>query len=259
MARPRLDKRLGQHHLTRAGVLAPLLTFLRPQAARVVEIGPGGGILTAELLRLGASRVWALEVDPAWGLALRRRGAEPRLQPVVVDGLAFPFPRLPAPTLVCGNLPYNVATALVAAVLPCHAAVPRAAFLLQKEVAERLAAAPGSRAYGSLSVLATAYAEVRILGRVRPGAFRPPPKVESAFVGFTLRPPPLPEPLMPELLALVRQGFAHKRKTLRNALGAALGRQRAEDLLAAAGVAQRARAEELGLGEWLRLFAASRP
>ena len=255
---PPLKKRLGQHHLVNPGVCRPLLDFLAPlPGARVLEVGPGGGLLTAELLRAGAA-VWGVEVDPEWACELRRalarRGvATAPLQPVVMDALLLPWERLPAPTLVAGNLPYNVGTSILAAVLPHHRRIPRAGFLLQKEVAERLTARPGTRAYGSLTVFTAVYADAQILGRVRPGAFRPPPKVDSAFVGLTLRPPPLPEDALPPFFGLVREAFGQKRKVLRNALGGR-GRERVEAAIAAVGLPPLARAEELPLATWLELW-----
>jgi 16S rRNA (adenine1518-N6/adenine1519-N6)-dimethyltransferase len=254
-----LQKRLGQHHLVQPGVCRPLVDFLAPAGERVVEIGPGGGVLTGELLAAGA-RVIGLELDPAWAFELGRRMAAARgLRLVVADALEVPWERLPAPTLVAGNLPYNVGTAILERLLPHHAVVPRAAFLLQKEVAERLVARPGDAAYGALSVLVQARAEARLLGRVRPGSFRPPPKVESAFVGLLLEAPPLPEAEMPAFTALVRLAFGQRRKTLRNSLAgskglAGWGLGGAEAVLAAAGISPRARAEELGLEDFLRLY-----
>jgi 16S rRNA (adenine1518-N6/adenine1519-N6)-dimethyltransferase len=254
---PPLKKALGQHHLIDGALARPLLAFLAPAGQRVLEIGPGGGVLTAELLASGA-RVLGWELDPDWAAALRRRLPDPRLALVVGDALEIAWDRLPAPTLVAGNLPYNVATAILESLLPHHTRVPRAAVLVQKEVADRLTAGPGDPAYGSLSVLAAAYARAKVLGRVKPGSFRPPPKVDSAFVGFELRPPPLPEPEMPGFVALVRQAFAKRRKTLRNSLGAGWGRERAEAVLAAVGLPEKARAEELGLETFLEIDRAHR-
>jgi len=264
MRPPRLDKALGQHHLVSGSLCRPLIEFLRPGGERVVEVGPGGGVLTAELLAAGA-RVLAWEVDLAWAAELRRRwlgwgdtstadrrsGGPPAI--VVEDALDLPWGRLPAPTLAAGNLPYNIATALLGALLPHHERVPRAAFLVQREVADRLLAAPGDPAYGSFSVLVAAYARAVPLGRVRRGSFRPPPKVEGAYVGFELRPPPLPEGEMPAFLATVRLAFGQRRKTLRNALAAGWGRERAAAALAALGLPEDARAERLGLAELLAL------
>jgi 16S rRNA (adenine1518-N6/adenine1519-N6)-dimethyltransferase len=253
--KPPLKKALGQHHLVDGALCRPLIQFLAPAGMRVLEVGPGGGVLTAELLASGA-RVVGWELDPAWAAELRRRVSDPRLTLVVGDALEIAWGRLPAPTLVAGNLPYSVATAIIEDLLPHHARIPRAAFLVQKEVADRIVAAPGSDPYGSFSVLVAAYARPRLLGRVKPGSFRPPPKVESAFVGLELQPPPLPESEMPDFIALVRLAFAQRRKTLRNSLAAGWGRERAEAVLGEAGIPARARAEELGLEEFLKMHRA---
>jgi 16S rRNA (adenine1518-N6/adenine1519-N6)-dimethyltransferase len=254
---PRLKKALGQHHLVDGALCRPLVQFLAPAGERVLEIGPGGGVLTAELLAAGA-RVLGWELDPAWAAVLRRRLPDPRLALVVGDALEIAWDRLPAPTLVTGNLPYNVSTAILEDLLPHHARIPRAAFLVQKEVADRIVAAPGTAAYGSFSVIVAAWARPRILGRVRPGSFRPPPKVDSAFVGLELTSPPLPREEMADFIAFVRLAFAQRRKTLRNALAAGWGRERAEAVLAAAGIAERARAEELGVGELVGIYTQKR-
>jgi len=252
---PSLKKSLGQHHLVDSALCRPLVEFLRPEGARVLEIGPGGGVLTAALLAAGA-RVLAWEVDPDWAAVLRHRLPGSPLQLVVGDALELPWSRLPAPTLVAGNLPYNVATALIERLFPHHERVPRAGFLVQKEVADRLVARPGDPAYGSLSVLTAAYAEARLLGRVKRGSFRPPPKVEGAFVGFVLHPPPLPAAAMPGFVGMVRLAFNQRRKTLRNALAAGWGREKAEAVLGRAEVGEKVRAEEVGLEGFLGIYEA---
>ena len=266
MDAPRLKKSLGQHHLVDPRICGPLVAFLRPAGERVLEIGPGGGVLTRELARWGA-RVWAWELDPEWAFALHRElaggpgGAPtgsrvpgvPAPALVVGDALEIPWERLPPPTLVAGNLPYNVSTPLIARLLRYPERIPRAAFLVQKEVAERLVAGPGEAAYGALSVLVQARAEARILGRVKAGSFRPPPKVDGAFVGLTSRRPPLAPAGMAALEATVHLAFSQRRKTLRNSLGAGWGREPAEGALVAAGIAPGARAEELSLADFLRL------
>jgi len=253
MGNPRLKKGLGQHHLVDGSLCRPLVDFLEPAGKRVLEVGPGGGVLTSRLLEAGAE-VIGLELDLEWAGALHRRIPDPRLRLVVGDALDLSWGRLPAPTLVAGNLPYNVATAILERLLPHHARIPRVAVLVQKEVAERLVAGAGDEAYGQLSVQVAAYAHAQILGRVRPGSFRPPPKVESAFVGFTLHPPPLPAAEMPAFTALVRLAFAQRRKTLKNALGAGWGKERAAEVLAASGIPERTRAEELGIEDFLRMY-----
>lgn len=252
---PSLKKRLGQHHLIRPEACAPVLAFLRPEGERVLEIGPGGGVLTGELLAAGA-RVDALEIDLEWGLGLARPSGDDRLRVVVADATRVDLGRWPAGTLAAGNLPYNVATVLIRRLVRHPEVFPRAAFLVQREVAQRLVAAPGSGDYGALTVLVGARARTRWLGRVRPGAFRPPPRVEGAFVGLELRPPPLPESEMGRLTETVHAAFATRRKTVRNALAARWGRERAESALEAAGLEAGRRAEDLDLADFLALTAA---
>ena len=253
MRKPPLRKALGQHHLVDGALCRPLIHFLAPEGERVLEIGPGGGVLTAGLLAAGA-RVTGWELDPDWAAFLRHRHPDSSLALVVGDALQIAWARLPAPTLVTGNLPYNVSTAILEDLLPHHARVPRAAFLVQKEVADRIVAAPGTEAYGSFSLIVAAYAQPKILGKVRPGSFRPPPKVDSAFVGLELHPPPLPEAEMPAFIAFIRLAFSQRRKTLRNSLSSGWGREKSERVLAVAGIPEKARAEELGLGEFLGIY-----
>ncbi|MEM9556364.1 MAG: 16S rRNA (adenine(1518)-N(6)/adenine(1519)-N(6))-dimethyltransferase RsmA [Acidobacteriota bacterium] len=256
-SRPRLKKRFGQHHLTRPELCRPLLRFLEPEDATVIEVGPGGGVLTGALRATGA-RVWALEVDVDWiGHLASRARRDDDLALVGLDALDFPWHRLRAPVRVTGNLPFNVGTPIIDAVLSRSVQhpelVPRSAFMVQKEVAERLVAKPGERAYGGLSVTVAARARARLLGTVAPGAFRPPPKVAAAFVGFVPRPPALDLARLPCLFAVVRAAFASRRKTLRNTLGSAYGRGPADAALAAAGIDPGRRAETVALDEFIHL------
>lgn len=243
---PVYRKSLGQHHLRSSDLAAPLVSFLRADAALVVEIGPGDGALTAALLAAGA-RVWAWELDAAWAFrsAARLSGA---LRMVVGDALELPFARLPDDVLVAGNLPYNVATPLIDRVLDAPQ-VARSGFLVQWEVGERLAARPGEEAYGAFSVLVQARARVAILGRVPRSGFRPRPKVDGAFVGLTPRPDAPRGAPAAALRATVFEAFATRRKTLRNNLGRAWGRRRAASALAAVGLDGDRRAETLSVEE----------
>jgi len=258
--RPPLRRSHGQHHLRDGAICRPLVDFLRlAEGDGVLEIGAGGGVLTGELLRRGA-RVVAVEIDPAWAFALAARGGEgerrDRRSIVVADALELDWRRLPAGWRVAGNLPYNVGTAIVERLLAAAPAGLRAAFLLQREVVERMTARPGDDPYGALSLLVAARARAERLGVVRPGAFVPPPKVDSAFVGLETVAAPLPPAAMAELERLIRVAFSQRRKSLRNAVAAGYGRAAAERALAAAGIAPARRAEELGLAEFLALREA---
>ncbi|MEM7585977.1 MAG: 16S rRNA (adenine(1518)-N(6)/adenine(1519)-N(6))-dimethyltransferase RsmA [Acidobacteriota bacterium] len=262
LKKPSLKKQWGQHHLRDAALCRPLLEYLRPAGQRVVEIGPGGGVLTSALVEAGA-RVIACEVDLEWAFELRRRHLQAAASGAVFSVLAadaqqLQWSRLPAPTLVTGNLPFNVATRLIESLLPHASQVPCAAFMVQKEVADRLVAGPGDPAYGSLSVLVAAQAQPQYLGTVRPGSFNPPPKVAAAFVGLSLQAAPVAATDWPQFAWLVRQAFSLRRKTLRNALRAGLGKRRVSDLLAAVGWGERCRAQELSLARFIELFEAYR-
>jgi 16S rRNA (adenine1518-N6/adenine1519-N6)-dimethyltransferase len=260
MESPRLKKKLGQHHLRQGDLCRPLVEFLLPADARVVEIGPGGGVLTRELLAAGAAAVVAWEYDLDWAFALRSRSEEDRLSLVVADALDLAWDRCPAPTLVAGNLPYGIGTALIERLLARAGpeSIPRAAFLVQLEVAERLLAVPGSPAYGSLSVLTAARSESRLLARVSKGSFRPPPKVDGAFVGLTLKAPPVPREEMADLAATIRLAFAYRRKTLHNSLAADWGPVLATAVCEEVGLGHNTRAQELALADFVRLYQAYR-
>ncbi len=254
MSRIALKKTLGQHHLRDASRCRRLLEFLEPDGSVVVEIGPGGGVLTAALLDRGA-RVWAWELDSEWAFELRRRLEGRALATVVADALELPFESLPARCLVTGNLPFNVATPLVERLLARATGVPRAGFLVQSEVADRLLATPGESAYGSLSVIVAACARVVRLGNVPRAGFRPPPRVDATFVGFELTEPPMPRSELPDFIRTVRAAFALRRKTLRNSLASAWGRERAERALEALGLKPLTRAEALPLDVFVALHA----
>jgi 16S rRNA (adenine1518-N6/adenine1519-N6)-dimethyltransferase len=272
--RPTSGKRraLGQHFLRDDDVARRIVDLVSPTGPDlVVEIGPGQGALTGRLAG-AAGRVLAIEVDPSLAAALAARfAATPTVEVQLADALRFDYrglaARRPSPdgrVLVVGNLPYSVGTAILLALIEAAPAIVSAApmemaLMLQREVAERVAAAPGSRDYGSLSVLAQMACEVRLAMLVPPGAFRPPPKVESAVIHLRARPHPA------EAVAdrrrfeeVVRAAFSQRRKTLANALSAGLrlSGDTVRHALAAAGIDPARRAETLSLAEFARLAAA---
>ncbi|HVS63305.1 MAG TPA: 16S rRNA (adenine(1518)-N(6)/adenine(1519)-N(6))-dimethyltransferase RsmA [Thermoanaerobaculia bacterium] len=262
--RPRLRKALGQHHLTSPELCRPAVEYLglgRDEGwrGRILEIGPGGGVLTGALLDAGWE-VLAVELDLAWVVELRRRlGARARtlagsrLRVVAGDALDLRFRGLGEDWAVAGNLPYAISTAVVERVLDDAPAGTRCAFLVQKEVADRLLATPGSRTYGSLSVLVSLRTRGRRLARVRPGSFHPPPKVESAFIGLEVQDSQLEREVWMGLKQTVRAAFAQRRKTLANGLTAAFGAQRARAALESCGIEASLRAEALRPADFLGL------
>lgn len=211
-------------------------------------------MLTRLLLERGASRVIACELDLLWTLELRRRIADPRLVLVTGDGCDLRYERAPATTRIAGNLPYNVATRIVLAVLERAPVGTRAAFLVQREVADRLTAAPGASDYGSLSVLVAARATALRLSVVLPGSFVPSPAVTSAFVGFERAATPVKEAEWPAFCGFVRTAFSQRRKTLLNNFRQSVGRLTAQTALAALDLPRNVRAEGLGLSEFVALF-----
>jgi 16S rRNA (adenine1518-N6/adenine1519-N6)-dimethyltransferase len=249
---------LGQHFLRDAGVARAIVDLVAPTAADlVVEIGPGEGALTAELARR-AGRVVALEVDPA--LVARLLARFPHVEVLQHDARTWDYGALVRPAggrvLVVGNLPYSVGKPILTALVAARTAIDEMALMLQREVAERVAAPPGSRIYGSLSVLTQLYCDVRLALRVPPGAFRPAPQVESAVIHLRV----LPEPRVPvtderRFHAIVRAAFAQRRKTLANAVAGGLGVpvEQVREAAERAGVDPGRRAETLTIPEFFRL------
>lgn len=220
MTRPR--KRFGQHFLHDPKVIARIVQAIAPRAGeRIVEIGPGRGALTGALLEQ-VERLEAIEIDRDLVHALGQRFDPARLEIVTADVLEVDFTALRGegpPLRLVGNLPYNISTPLLFHLLTHAAAISDIHVMLQKEVVERMAAGPGSKIYGRLTVMLAPWVNVEPLFGVGAGAFRPAPKVESAVVRLT----PLREPRFdigaPERFErVVRAAFAQRRKTLRNAL-----------------------------------------
>ena len=262
---------LGQHFLRDAAIARAIVDLVAPTPKdRVVEIGPGEGALTVELARR-AGHVTALEVDKELAARLRARGIE-RLEVLDADARTWDYASLRpmggvggesltppisnGRVLVVGNLPYSVGKPILEALVTARTAIDEMALMLQREVAERLAAPPGSKIYGSLSVLTQLYCDVRLALRVGPGAFKPPPKVDSAVAHLRVRATPrVPLPDERRFHVVVRAAFGQRRKMLANALAAGLSLplDEARERAASAGIDPRRRAETLSIEEFAAL------
>ena len=212
-----MPRRLGQHFLVRHSILERIAAAAcAGHSATVVEIGPGKGALTAHLLPR-ADRIIAVEVDPVLVQYLRAKFRdEPKVQIVESDILKVDLGQW-GPAAIAGNLPYYITSPIIEKVVSMGPMWSRAVFLVQKEVAERLTAAPGSRDYGFLSVQTQFFSNAEMLFTVPPSAFHPPPKVDSAVVRLT----PRSDPAFPDPRAFLRfagRCFHQKRKTVRNNL-----------------------------------------
>jgi 16S rRNA (adenine1518-N6/adenine1519-N6)-dimethyltransferase len=272
-------RRLGQNFLVNTGAADTIIAAFRPRPDDLVlEIGPGRGVLTRRLAGRVA-RLVAIEIDPDLVEPLREElRVSPSVEIVQADVLDLDLAALlrhaGATTArrarVIANLPYSIATAVILRLLDERPLLTDLLVLVQREVAERIASPPGRKSYGGLSVLCQARARVETLLRLRPGSFRPIPKVESELVRLTLQhaveetsvtggAAPL------TLEALLRTAFSQRRKTLLNNLarlqgpgGGPLGPAAAADLIRAAGFEPRARPEEIPVGGFLALLRALR-
>ncbi|NNE75286.1 MAG: 16S rRNA (adenine(1518)-N(6)/adenine(1519)-N(6))-dimethyltransferase RsmA [Acidimicrobiales bacterium] len=217
----------------------------------VVEIGAGLGSLTLALLETGC-RVTAIEIDGALVTVLRRLVEPLGVHVVHADAMSLEWDEIVAPdesATVVANLPYNVATPLLADLLDDVPQLTRFLVMVQREVGERLAARPGDAAYGLPSLKVSYWAHAEVVGKVPATVFVPQPKVESALVSITRRPEPAVDADPDVLFRLARAGFGQRRKMLRRALAG----ERTAEQIAAAGVRPEARAEELTLEEWAAL------
>lgn len=242
-----MGRKLGQHFLYQRPILDRIATAAAGERCPfAIEIGPGPGALT-ESLRARCDRLTLVELDPLLASALRARYAEDAGVTVVERDVLQTDLTQWGRAVVCGNLPYYITSPIVEKTLALGAALVRAVFLVQKEVADRLAAGPGLRDYGYLSAIVQAQCKVERLFVVKPSAFKPPPKVDSAVVRLT----PLAETVDSDLSAFRRFAsicFRQKRKNLRNNLSAAVGK----DVLDALPEA-RLRAEQLSVADLSRL------
>ena len=252
---PRARKRFGQHFLTDRHYLGRIVAAIDPRPAdAMVEIGPGTGLLTEELApRLGQLHV--VEIDRDLAAGLRVRFPADRVVVHEGDALEFDFATLPTPLRVVGNLPYNVSSPILFRMAALADRLADCVFLLQKEVVERMVAAPDTPDYGRLSVMLQYRFLMAKAFDVPPGAFTPPPKVDSAVVRIRPLGPDRPRARDARLFeAVVAAAFSQRRKTLRNA---ARG-QVPEAAYASAGIDAGRRGETLSVAEFIALADAAR-
>ena len=266
---PYPSKRLGQHFLRDQRTIQRIIDALAPEANEtIIEIGPGTGALTSELVK-HAGRVVAVEFDNKLAPLLSERFTDfPNFKLVMADALTTDFCAeiLPARSArLVANLPYNISTAILQRLISQRECLSEMVLMLQREVVERVLAPAGTTDRGFISVLVEAYCETEKLFDVAPGAFRPPPKVWSSVMRLKFRPRIGTDLKDADLLwATVSAGFAQKRKTILNNLRAASGRlheviQRnggASIVLCKANVELQRRAETLTLEEWSRIVGA---
>jgi 16S rRNA (adenine1518-N6/adenine1519-N6)-dimethyltransferase len=243
-------QKLGQHFLVKGKTLDRIAQAACGSRTPVaIEIGPGRGALTERLLA-HADRVAAIEFDPALAAHLRERWqSEPRLEIVEANALEADWAQWGAGVLV-GNLPYYIATPIISRYVRSPRPLTHAVFLIQKEVAERITAQPGGREFGYLSVECQFFAQTEYLFAVPPGAFRPPPKVDSAVIRLTPR-TDLPIEHPEDFLEFVSICFRQKRKTLRNNLAGSYSPEQYESRPEIS-----RRAEQLTVSEFVDLYRA---
>lgn len=253
MPEHRARKRFGQNFLHDPSIIQQIITVIAPKPGQhLVEIGPGQGALTGELLASGC-QLDAIELDRDLVPLLLQRFADNACFSLQQgDALQFDFHSLGTsskPLRVVGNLPYNISTPLLFHLLAQRQVIADMHFMLQKEVVDRLAAQPGQKNYGRLSVMAQYYCRVESLLDVPPGAFQPAPKVQSAVVRLVPF-AELPHPTDSDTLQLVvRSAFSQRRKTLRNNLKNVLD----SEVLTTLDIDPGARAETLSLAEFVRI------
>ena len=258
----RPSRALGQNFLADPNTARRIARLAQVQSGdRVLEIGPGIGSLTVALLEAGAV-VTALELDEHVIPALEETVGTDAVRIVRGDALRVDVAELLSadgarddgrPWCMVSNLPYNVATPIVMRLLESVPEIGSLLVMVQREVGERMAAGPGTKAYGAVSVKIAYYGHARVVGTVSPSVFIPAPKVDSALVRIVRHAePPVAVPSEDRLFALVRAGFGQRRKMLRGALRAELGDD-VEHFLESANIDGRVRAETLTLEQWAAL------
>lgn len=252
-------KSFGQNFLIQRSAIEGIVgAALGSPAQRVLEIGPGPGVLTEGLVRDGRP-VWAVDLDrEAYALLSERFGSVAHLHLIHGDAVTVPLPEGPAWSVV-GNLPYNAATAILTRFLVEPIPWERMVFMFQLEVGQKLLGRPGEKAYGPLSILAQLTTRMTRLMKLGPGAFRPAPKVDSAVLLFEPRPDAPDHAARREILSLLHRSFAHRRKTLANNWHGWLNDGEIADVLSNEHLPAAIRAEAIPPETWLSIFRKVAP
>lgn len=247
--RPR--KRFGQHFLTDQTTIEQIVAAIQPQGSEtIVEIGPGQGAISSPLAEF-SGRFHAIELDRDLAVVLANKFASQANVTIhEADALDFDFTNLGDDLRIVGNLPYNISTPLLFRLVEFRHVIKDMHFMLQKEVVDRMAAPPGNKTYGRLTIMLGCYMEIEALFDVPPSVFTPPPKVTSSIVRLR----PLPDDIHEindhgKLSSIVAEAFSQRRKTLRNALKASA----TEEQLIAAGMDPQSRPERATIADYVAL------
>lgn len=243
-------KPLGQNFLVAPHTRERIVTAceLRPDE-EIIEIGPGLGHLTEDLLAR-VKKIYAVEKDRRFCEELRKKFAGDKLEVIEADILRFDLTTLPKGLKVIGNLPYYISTPIIEKFIEKKGRFPECFFTVQKEFAERLCAKPGGKDYGSLTCFVQYYADVKILFKIPPGAFKPAPKVDSAFMKINFREPAFKDVDEKRLFQLIRTAFGQRRKKISNSLKTVLG---PPETFKKCGLTGEERAENLSLKNYIDL------
>jgi 16S rRNA (adenine1518-N6/adenine1519-N6)-dimethyltransferase len=252
---PRPKKRFGQHFLTDRHYLGKIVDSVAAKPAdAMVEIGPGTGLMTERLAAV-VDRLHVVEIDRELAQALRSAFPPERVTVHEADALEFDLASLPAPLRVVGNLPYNVSTPILFRIAAAAERIADCTFMLQKEVVDRMVAAPDTEDYGRLSVMLQYRFEMHRLFDVPPGAFTPPPKVDSAVVRMVPLGDDRRRARDEDIFGrVVAAAFGQRRKTLRNAVRALVD----AEAMSAAGIDPSRRGETLSVQEFIAVADAAR-
>ena len=258
--RARPKKSLGQHFMTDSNIVRKIIAACALTANdTVLEIGPGTGILTRAIAP-AVKHLIAVEADAQLARQLRREFDSHTVSVITADILTYDFTSLPLGTKIIGNLPYYISSPIIENIMMHRHRLGSVFITVQWEFGKRMVARPNSKDYSALSVLVQYYMDVRMLFKIKPQSFTPPPKIDSCFMHLAAKPRP-PRPVCDEtfLRAVVHCAFQQRRKMIINALSSLVDKKNAGGILMSLGIAQKKRPEELGVSDFVRITNALLP